>query len=131
MDPFGYLRRGFGAWIEALKDRRECARMSVPLVAYYWTGGVPQAFEVKVVSPVGAYLVTSDRWRPGTVVRLIFQYSAVFSAGSPGGEEAMQMVRARIVRIGVDGVGVRLVYLNKQERKSFRQFLACAPGRVA
>jgi len=106
--------------------------MSIPLVAYYWTGGVPQAFDVKVVSPVGAYLVTSDRWRPGTVLRLVFQYGVASRPGSPeAGEAAMQMVRARIVHIGVDGVGVRLVYLNKHERKSFRQFLARAPGWVA
>jgi len=106
--------------------------MSVPMVAYYWTGGVPQAFDVKVVSPVGAYLVTSDRWHPGTVLRLTFQYGAISSQGSTEGEEAtVLMVRARIVRIGVDGVGVRLVYLNKQERRNFRKFLAGAPGRVA
>jgi hypothetical protein len=131
--PLGYLRRWFGAWITALKDRRECTRMSVSVIAHYWNGGISQAYEVKSVSPVGAYLLTPDRWYPGTVLRLTFQYGAVSRPlASIAGEEAVAlMVRARIIRFGADGVGVRLVYLNKKERRRFKEFLAAAPRLVA
>ena len=127
MGPFGYLRRWFGAWTTALKDLRECARMSVAVVAHYWSGGISQAYEVRTVSPVGAYLLTPDRWSPGTVLRLTFQYSNAIA----NGEAEALMVRARIIRFGADGVGVRLVYLNKKERGRFKKFLAAAPRLVA
>ena len=117
----------------ALKDRRECTRMSAHLMAHYWTGGISQAYEVKTISPVGAYLLTPDRWTLGTVLRLTLQYGDVSRPlASIGGGAAMAlMVRARIVRVGTDGVGVRLVYLNKKERSRFEKFLAAAPRLVA
>jgi hypothetical protein len=132
VDPLRCLGRWFDTWIAALKDRRECPRMSVPVVAYYWNGGISQAYEVKTVSPVGAYLLTPDRWYPGTVLRLTFQYDDVSPplVSIVGGEVVALMVRASIVRIGADGVGIRLVYLNKKERGSFENFLAAAPRRV-
>jgi len=125
--PLGYLRRWFGVWIAALRDRRECTRVSVAVVAHYWNGGISQAYEVKTVSPVGAYLLTPDRWCTGTVLRLTFQYGKAFADD----EAAALMVRARIIRLGDDGVGVRLVYLNKKERSRFKKFLAAAPRTVA
>jgi len=110
----------------ALKDRRECARTSVAVVAHYWNGGISQAYVVKTVSPVGAYLLTPDRWTPGTVLRLNFQHGTAV----PDGEAAALMVRAKIIRFGADGVGVRLVYLNRKERSRFKKFLAAAPRLV-
>ena len=107
--------------------------MSVSVIAHYWNGGISQPYEVRSVSPVGAYLLTPDRWSPGTVLRLTFQYGAVSRPlASIAGEEAVAlMVRARIIRFGADGVGVRLVYLNKKERSRFKKFLAAAPRLVA
>ena len=127
MGPLAYLQRWFGVWIAALKDRRECARISVPLVAHYWNGGAAQACEVKTVSAAGAYLLTPDRWSPGTVLRLTFQYGNSVAGVHP----ATLVVRARIIRFGDDGVGVRLVYLSKNERGRFKRFLAGAPRMVA
>ena len=113
------------AWIAALKDRRESERMSLPLVAYYWNGASPQACQVKAVSQEGAYIVTPDRWYMGTVLRLTVQYDKGSSTeGSPA-----HAVRAKLVRIGPDGVGVRLIYLNRRERRSFKKFLAAAQAR--
>jgi hypothetical protein len=125
--PLAHLKRWFGAWITALKDRRECARVSVAMVAHYWNGGVAQASEVKTVSAAGAYLLTPDRWSPGTVLRLTFQYGRSSADGQP----VTLVAQARIVRFGLDGVGVRLVYLNKKERSRFKKFLAGAPRMVA
>ncbi len=88
---------------------------------------------MKNVSSVGAYLLTPDRWHPGTVLRLTFQYGKVSrpSVTIADGKAVALMVRARIVRIEDDGVAIRLVYLNKKERGSFQNFLAAAPRGIA
>jgi hypothetical protein len=125
------------AWVAALKDRRKTARVPLPLVAYYWTGAAPQAYQVKAVSQEGAYIVTPDRWYMGTVLRLTFQYGC--NANGNGtmpalpnvmdDRELTHVVRAKLVRMGPDGVGVRLIYLNRRERRSFKKFLATAQAR--
>src|SRR5579859_5706493 len=101
--------------------------MSLPLVAFYWNGASPQAYQVKTVSEVGAYLVTPDRWYMGTVLRLTFQYCGSCNGNGNGITQALpslgydpemtQMVLAKLVRNGPDGVGVRLIYLNRRERR--------------
>jgi uncharacterized membrane protein (UPF0127 family) len=120
--PLRYVRKWLSAWIASLKDRREYRRLSVPLVAYYWNGGAARACQVNAVSPVGAYIVTPDRWYPGTILRLTFQHAKAHV----GGAETAVMVRAKLVRCGPDGVGVRLIYLNQAERRNFDKFLAAA-----
>src|SRR5260370_40606513 len=72
----GHVGQWLTAWIGALKDRRESVRLSLPLVAYYWNGASPQAYQVKAVSPAGAYIVTPDRWDMGTGLRLTIQYGS-------------------------------------------------------
>jgi hypothetical protein len=138
----GHVGQWLTAWITALKDRRESVRLSLPLVAYYWNGASPQAYQVKAVSPAGAYIVTPDRWYMGTVLRLTFQYGSVCNGNGAGTLQAVQaalsladdpemtqVVRAKLVRFGPDGIGVRLIYLNRQERLSFKKFLAAAQAR--
>jgi hypothetical protein len=131
----GYLGRWLKAWVAALKDRRESVRVSLPLVAYYWNGASPQAYQVKTVSHVGAYIVTSDRWYMGTVLRLTFQYNGsgneiVQALPSLGYDpERTQMVLAKLIRTGPDGVAVRMIYLNRRERRSFKKFLVAVQKR--
>jgi hypothetical protein len=135
----GYVGRCLKAWVAALKDRRESARMSLHLVAYYWNGASPQAYEVKEVSPIGAYIVTPDRWYMGTVLRLTLQYggssngNGAEAMGAPAGlahnPEMTRMVRAKLVRVGPDGIGVRLIHLSGRERRSFQKFLTAVQAR--
>ena len=56
-------------WIEWLfsEDRRRATRyQSLPLVAYYWDGAEPEAHGVLDASLTGLYLLTKQRWYPGT-----------------------------------------------------------------
>lgn len=127
-----YVGQWLKAWVAALKDRRECARIRLPLVAYYWNGAIAQACEVKEISPAGAYIVTEDRWYPGTVLRLTFQYTNGHMNKLPSmldDSEMTRMVRAKLVRIGSDGIGVRLIYLDTIERRRFKTFLKMARHR--
>jgi Flp pilus assembly protein TadG len=121
-----YLKRFVKMWAAILRERRESRRVPAPLVAYYWNGGVPQAHPVKSVSPDGAYILTADRWRPGTLLGLTFQYSKVNVRGSPVPDDSDTSiaVKAKLVRSGSDGMGVSLIHLNQQERRRFERFLA-------
>jgi len=83
------------------------------LVAMYTNGGQAQSHKVRQVSPAGAYIVTGDRWYPGTIVNMVLR--------EPLG--ASIRMRARLTEPGEDGVGVRFVYLNSQERRRFERFL--------
>jgi hypothetical protein len=135
----GYVGQLLTNWVAALKDRRESVRMSLPLVAYYWNGASPQAYQVKTVSEVGAYIVTPDRWYMGTVLRLTFQYNGTNNGECNGTMQALpslgydpertQMVLAKLVRIDLDGVAVRLIYLNRRDHRNFKRFLAAVRAR--
>ncbi len=135
----GHVEQWLTAWVAALKDRRESVRLSLPLVAYYWNGSAPQAHQVKGVSEVGAYIVTPDQWYMGTVLRLTFQYGINCDDNQRGAIPALQsvkdapkltqVVRAKIVRAGPDGIGVRLIFLNRRERRNFKRFLAAVQER--
>jgi len=63
------LRERIFTWLtryEEERDRRHARRSRFSnLVAYYWTGGTPKAFNVADIGPTGFYLLTTDRWDAG------------------------------------------------------------------
>jgi hypothetical protein len=98
--PRGWLERWWSP------DPRKAPREAAPgLAAYYWTGGPPAAHEVKDISSSGLYVVTEERWYPGTLVLMTLQISEA-------GEEVTERticVHSRAVRWGKDGVGLQFV----------------------
>ena len=55
-------------------DRRSGRRIPIPeLVAYDASNGVPRAFAVDNVSSSGIFLITEERWAPGSVISLSMQ----------------------------------------------------------
>lgn len=112
------------------RDRRRSDRMSGPkLVAYYWTGSRPERHEVRDISPTGIYVVTEDRWYPGTVVKLTLQIT-------DGDEQQHIAIEAKAIRCGEDGVGLSFIMrdsgappaekgalLVAADRKSLEKFL--------
>ncbi|MGO8932077.1 MAG: PilZ domain-containing protein [Terracidiphilus sp.] len=93
-------------------DPRKTQRESLPgLIAYFFTGGTPEGHEVRDFSLTGIYIVTSERWYPGTVVQVTLtdrhQPSIVRSL----------TVHARAVRSGGDGVGLEFVLEAKKRRR--------------
>ena len=106
--------------------------MTIPLVARPCsTSDASVSFAVKDVSLGGAYLVTPQRWYPGTIVTMSFRYDSAYVqvARIQGNESASVQMRAKVLRAGPDGVGVKFVYLNKQERFRFERFLDGAQVR--
>ena len=124
------------SWLERwlLPDPRKSPRVPAPALAvYFWTGGVPQAHGIRDISATGLYVVTEERWYPGTVVRMtITTTNSVVE--QPAGLSIT--VQARAVRWGDDGVGLEFVLRNAQkprreppllfdgaDSKQFNQFL--------
>ena len=119
--PRGWLERWWSP------DPRKAPREAAPgLAAYYWTGGPPEAHQIRDISSTGLYVVTEERWYPGTLVLMTIRNSAV-------GEEIAERticVHSRAVRWGKDGVGLQFVLqkesdssMGAADRKAVDKFL--------
>lgn len=120
--PRGWLERWWSP------DPRKAPREVAPgLAAYYWTGGPPEAHQIRDISATGLYVVTEERWYPGTLVLMTIKSSAF-------GEEVSERticVHSRAVRWGKDGVGLQFVLqkdaedngMGAADRKALEKFL--------
>ncbi len=87
-------------------DPRKAPRMpGTGLAAYFWNGAAPVPHGVRDISSTGLYVVTEERWYPGTLVVMILQ------RGDQGEEieERSIRVQSRAVRWGPDGVGLQFL----------------------
>jgi uncharacterized membrane protein (UPF0127 family) len=97
----------FLRWLST--DRRASKRHPLPgLVAYYWTGGAPQAFHIADISSVGLYLLTDERWFPGTMILMTLQRT------NTDGDDPDDFISVltRVIRWGTEGVGLTFVPSN-------------------
>jgi hypothetical protein len=88
------------------RDRRRAVRRAVPgMVAFYFTGGAPQPYNVLDISATGFYLITRDQWMPETMIQMTLQKPA------PEGKQRKESltVLAKIVRRAEDGIGAEFV----------------------
>jgi hypothetical protein len=119
--PRGWLERWWSP------DPRKAPRDPAPgLAAYYWTGGPSTPHEIKDISTTGLYVVTEERWYPGTLVLMTLQNTAF-------GEQVAERticVHSRAVRWGKDGVGLQFVLqknddpsMGAADRKALDRFL--------
>jgi len=77
-----------------------------------------------------AYIVTPDRWYPGTLLLLTFQYNTGATDAPPGLDPKTTVtLGAKLARIGPDGIGVSFLHANHGERVDFEKFLDCARAR--
>jgi hypothetical protein len=87
-------------------EPRKAPRAALPgLIAFFWTGGSPHPHAIRDISSTGLYVVTEERWYPGTLIQMTLKKS-----GSPGsGAESSISLLARANRWGNDGVGLSFV----------------------
>ena len=71
-------------------------------VAHHWSGSAVRQDDIKDISSTGLYLLTEERWLPGTVVSLTLQMKSKLEEIS----ERRITVQAKAVRWGDDGVGL-------------------------
>ena len=111
-------------------------RKSLPgLVAYHWSGGTPQPYQLGDISESGFYLLTDERPYPGTLILMTLQRTG--SKGERLGNSIA--VYSKVIRWGPDGVGFAFIVneiedarKNSREsgkladRKSLQEFLRSA-----
>ncbi|MGD0347353.1 MAG: PilZ domain-containing protein [Terracidiphilus sp.] len=85
-------------------DPRKAQREVLPgLIAYFFTGDLPVAHKVRDISATGLYIITNERWYPGTVIRV-----TLTDRNQPNRFRSIT-VHAKTVRWGSDGVGLGFV----------------------
>lgn len=88
------------------KERRKSERQPSPdLGAYYWNGGAPKEHRIRDISSTGLFLVTEERWYPGTLVVMTLQKAGEASTTSSDSIS----VQSKAVRWENDGVGLEFV----------------------
>jgi Flp pilus assembly protein TadG len=98
------------SWLRKLStfDHRKAQRLKSPLlVAYYWDGAAPTAHGIHNISSTGFYLLTKERWHPGTVVTITLQRTDVTDANTSS--DGYISVLSKVIRTGEDGVGFAFV----------------------
>ena len=96
------------SWLErwwSPDPRRAPRETTKGLAAYYWDGAAPLAHGILDISSSGLYVITEERWYPGTLVLMTLQRT-------DGGDETAErtiLVQSRAVRWGSDGVGLQFV----------------------
>jgi hypothetical protein len=104
--PKSWLERWWSPDPRKAPELRKAPRDSYPsMAAYYWTGGAPKAHSVRDISALGLFVVTEERWYPGTLVLMTLQNKG-------NGEERVEhslSVHCRAVRWGNDGVGLQFI----------------------
>ena len=111
----GQLRTWFERWWSP--DPRKAPRVKEPgLAAYYWNGAAPAAHGVRDISSSGLYVVTEERWYPGTLVLMTLQKT---DRGEEYPERSIA-VQSRAVRWGPDGVGLQFVLADEKDARNVK-----------
>jgi hypothetical protein len=119
-------------WLFPEVNQRRAKRYLTPnLVAYYWTGGAPFSYQVGDISATGVFLLTKERWAPGTLIQMTLQPQS----GRVNNDNSI-CVLSEVVRWGDNGSGFNFIlkdYENvmnygiqpseAQDRKSVERFL--------
>ena len=106
----------FKRWIKGSlsRERRKAERHEAPgVVAHYWDGAAPVAHSIRDISSTGVYLLTEQRWYPGTLVMLTLQRRNSFD------DEAGRSitVQSKVIRSGPDGVGLAFVPVEHEDSR--------------
>jgi hypothetical protein len=109
-------------WFEKLlkfgsprSDRRSVKQFA----AYRWNGSALQQHSVRNISPTGVYIVTEERWEPGTIVSLTLQREGPLEPSS----DRRITTQARVVRCGKDGMGLTFITPAGPEQQKWETLL--------
>jgi hypothetical protein len=89
------------------------------VLAYYWDGGLPAGRRLKNISVTGAYLYTPERWYLGTIITVTLRRLGERNSDKGATLSAL----CRVVRWGPDGVGLRFLLPQRENRLAMEQFV--------
>jgi len=96
----------FLRWLFPEVNQRRAKRFPTPgLVAYYWTGGAPYSYQVGDISATGLFLLTRERWAPGTLIQMTLQKQD----GKIHHSDSSICLLSEVVRWGENGAGFNFV----------------------
>jgi hypothetical protein len=118
--PKSWLERWWSSGSRKAPELRKAPREPLPgLAAYYWTGAAPKAHSVRDISSTGLYVVTEERWYPGTLILMTLQ-----ETDEEESAERSISVHSRAVRWGNDGVGLQFIPQDAPEARKGLNTLA-------
>jgi uncharacterized membrane protein (UPF0127 family) len=126
--PSAKTKSQLRTWIERWwsPDPRKAPRVKEPgLAAYYWNGAAPMAHGIRDISSSGLYVVTEERWYPGTLVLMTLQKT---DQGEELAERSIA-VQSRAVRWGPDGVGLQFVLTDDHDLRTGKTAILDAATR--
>jgi len=85
---------------------RAARRFVDQFAAYRWNGSALAQDTVRDISSSGLYLITKDRWQPGTILALTLQREGPLDL-EPTRRITTQV---RVIRCGPDGVGLSFLW---------------------
>jgi hypothetical protein len=95
----------FLRWLFPEVNQRRAKRFSTSnLVAYYWTGGAPFSYQVGDISATGVFLLTKERWAPGTLIQMTLQPQN----GKVSNDNSISVL-SEVVRWGENGSGFNFI----------------------
>jgi hypothetical protein len=99
--------------VEKKKYRmRRAPRIPVPgLVGFYFAGGPCTPHEIRNISVMGFYMITDQRWMPGTIIRVTLQMTETDGDYPP---ESITVL-SRVVNWGSDGGGFEFVFPGQED----------------
>jgi hypothetical protein len=123
----------FLRWLFPDVNQRRAKRYPTPgVVAYYWTGGEPYSYHVGDMSATGLFLLTKERWAPGTLIQMTLQKQD----GRINNSDSSICVLTEVVRWGENGAGFNFILTDYEnvfdygilpgeaiDRKSIERFL--------
>ncbi len=115
-------------WLERWwsPDPRKAPRTPAPgLAAYFWNGSTPAAHGIRDISSSGLYLVTEERWYPGTLVLMTLQRT---DCGEEVAERTIA-VQSRAVRWGPDGIGLQFILPDDKDQRQGKSPILDAAGK--
>ncbi len=119
-DPLGIR---FLRWLFPDINQRRAKRFPTPgLVAYYWTGGEAYSFHVGDMSATGLFLLTKERWAPGTLIQMTLHQRD----GRITTADSSISVLSEVVRWGENGAGFNFVLSDYDNVSNY----GIAPGEI-
>ncbi len=113
----------FLRWLFPDINQRRAKRFPTPgLVAYYWTGGEAYSFHVGDMSATGLFLLTKERWAPGTLIQMTLHQRD----GRITTADSSISVLSEVVRWGENGAGFNFILSDYESLSDF----GIAPGET-